>query len=339
MKTFINKENYIKIFILLLILIIPWGISDLTDSIRAEKITSDLAFYEINPCRVSLTEFLIKNVNVLYQDHYFLKSNNYSSIGCFGKISGITQVGYNFYISIGTNAIVNILLQGTFWTLLISLIFKEKNKFKIEKANYLISLFLTSILFCFSFFAEIRFYEKEFYLLDLSETRSYLFLFLLISFVLNNFLNVYLNRFNKVLYFIPFMYLFMGVFSGLNLHFYSLIIVFFGFVSLFSKNINKKFTTTYIIFASLWCIDSVGPNYYFKPDKLRGLTSTMYDLNSTFYWSIYFFFLVNGLLYLFRNNLKEFHFKYLYKNSFVVVVSLLLLGYAGSANPFFNFMK
>ena len=73
MKTFLKRENYTKIFFLLLILIIPWSISDTTDSISAEKITSDLAFYEINPCKVSLTEFLLKNTNVLYQDHYFIK--------------------------------------------------------------------------------------------------------------------------------------------------------------------------------------------------------------------------------------------------------------------------
>ena len=64
MKTFIKKENYMKIFFLLFILIIPWSISDVTDSISAEKITSDLAFYEINPCKVSLTEFLLKNIKV-----------------------------------------------------------------------------------------------------------------------------------------------------------------------------------------------------------------------------------------------------------------------------------
>ncbi len=339
MKTFIKKENHLKIFFLLLILIIPWSISDITDSISAEKITSDLRFYEINPCKVSLTEFLIKNINVLYQDHYFIKSSNYSSISCFGKIAGITQVGYDFYINIGTNSIINILLQGTFWTLLISFLTKEKKRFYIKKFDYIRSLFLTAALFSFSFFAEVRFYEKAFYFLELSDSTSYFMLFIIISFVLNNFLDVYLNRFNKIIYFVPFMYLFIGVFSGLNLHFYSLIFVFFGFVSFFSKNINKKFTITYIIFASIWCIDSIGPAYYFKPDKLRGLTSTMYDLNSTFYWSLYFFFLINGLFYLYRNNFEDFKFEKIYKNSLLIVIPILTLGYVGAANPIFNFMN
>ena len=339
MKTFIKKENYMKIFFLLLILIIPWSISDVTDSISAEKITSDLAFYEINPCKVSLTEFLLKNINVLYQDHYFIKSSNYSSISCFGKIAGITQVGYDFYINIGTNSIINILLQGTFWTLIMSFLTKEKKRFYIKKFDYIKSLVFTAALFSFSFFAEVRFYEKTFYLLDLSDSRSYFILFIIIAFVLNNLLDVYLSRFKKMIYLSPFMFLFIGVFSGLNLHFYSLIFVFFGFVSFFSKNINKKFTTSYIILTAIWCIDSIGPRYYFKPDKLRGLISTMYDLNSTFYWSLYFFLLINGLIYLYKNNFKDFKFEKIYKNSLLIVIPILTLGYAGSANPIFNFMN
>tara|TARA_B100001996_G_C18671087_1_gene596768 strand:+ start:545 stop:2500 length:1956 start_codon:yes stop_codon:yes gene_type:complete len=339
MKNLISKDNSLKIFFLFLILIIPWSISDINDSINAEKITSDLAFYEINPCKVSLTEFLLNNINVLYQDHYFLRSDNYSSITCFGKVTGITQVGYNFYISIGTNPLINILLQGTFWTLLISFLAKEKEKLHIKKTVYFNSLFLTAALFCFSFLAEVRYYEKTFYLLDFSQLRSYLILFPIILFVLNNFLEVYLTRSKKIIYLVPFMYLFVGVFNGLNIHFYSLIFVFFGFVSLFSKTINKKFTTSYIIFASIWLVDSVGPDYYFKPDKLRGLSSTMYDLNSTIYWSLYFFLLFNGLIYLYRANLKDFKFQYIYKNSYIVVISILILGYLGSANPFFNFMN
>ena len=249
---------------------------------------------------------MIKNINVIYQDHYFIKSSDYSSISCFGKIAGITQVGYNFYINVGTNSLISILLQGAFWTLVISFISKDKDRFYIRKIDYLRSLIFTAALFSFSFFAEVRFYEKAFYLLDLSETRSYFLLFIIIAFVLNNLIDVLLNRFNRVIYFVPFMYL---------------------------------FTTTYLIFVSLWCINSVGPPYYFKPDKLRGLTSTMYDLNSTFYWSVYFFFLITGLLYLYKNNLKEFKFEDIYKKSLFVVAPVLSLGYIGSANPFFNFMN
>ena len=59
---------------------------------------------------------------MIYQDHYKINFNNYSSIRCFGKITGIDQIGYEFNISIGTNTVVNLFLQSTIWLLLISTI-------------------------------------------------------------------------------------------------------------------------------------------------------------------------------------------------------------------------
>ena len=101
-------------------LIVPFSMSDFSDQIRPEKITSDLRFYEINTCSISLNEFLLENPNVIYQDHYKIRFNNYSSISCFGQITGIDQIGYTFYISIGTNTILNLFLQSIFWLILIS---------------------------------------------------------------------------------------------------------------------------------------------------------------------------------------------------------------------------
>ena len=104
MKQDEKKIISLKIFLLLLLFLIPFSLSDYSDSIIPEKITSDLAFYEINTCKISLNEFLIHNINVIYQDHYKIRFNNYSSVRCFGQITGIDQIGYTFYISIGTNS-------------------------------------------------------------------------------------------------------------------------------------------------------------------------------------------------------------------------------------------
>ena len=108
MKT--RNLQILKLLIIFLLLIIPFSISDYSDNVKPEKITSDLRFYEINTCSISLYEFLIENPNVVYQDHYKIRFNNYSSARCFGQITGIDQLGYTFYISIGTNSIVNLLL-------------------------------------------------------------------------------------------------------------------------------------------------------------------------------------------------------------------------------------
>ena len=52
-----------------------------------------------------------------------------------------------------------------------SFISKDKERFYVKKIDYLRSLIFTAALFSFSFFAEVRFYEKAFYLVDLSDIK------------------------------------------------------------------------------------------------------------------------------------------------------------------------
>ena len=165
MKT--NKKNtYFKLFLLIFLVFLPWSISDYQDNITPEKITSDLSFYEINTCSISLNEFLIHNVNVVYQDHYKIRYNNYSSIECFGRITGIDQINDVFYISIGTNSIVNLFLQ-TFGFILLLSFFKSNHGYKLKISNFAISL-LTSLFFCALIYSESRFYVKNLFLFDLT---------------------------------------------------------------------------------------------------------------------------------------------------------------------------
>ena len=58
MKT--KNINLIKFLTIFFLLIVPFSISDYSDNVEPEKITSDLRFYEINTCSISLNEFLIK---------------------------------------------------------------------------------------------------------------------------------------------------------------------------------------------------------------------------------------------------------------------------------------
>ena len=46
----------------------------------------DLSFYEINPCEVSLANFIFNNFNSLYQDHFSFVVDNYSSINVLVKL-------------------------------------------------------------------------------------------------------------------------------------------------------------------------------------------------------------------------------------------------------------
>ena len=170
-----------KILLLIVLIFLPFSLSDYSDTITPEKITSDLRFYEINTCSISLFEFLLENPNVVYQDHYKIRFKNYSSISCFGQITGIDQIGYTFFISIGTNTILNLFLQTIFWILLISFIPKKMEiSFKVSN---LVSFIFLLILFCFVFYSEQRFYSKSLFEFDLNRNNTYLYIFVYFLFV------------------------------------------------------------------------------------------------------------------------------------------------------------
>ena len=97
------KDKFLKVIFMLLLLVLPFiSIFGFYDN-DVDPISSDLRFYEINTCSIPLFQFLKSNLNVTYQDHYNLRANNYSSITCHGTLTGVDQIGYEFYISVGTN--------------------------------------------------------------------------------------------------------------------------------------------------------------------------------------------------------------------------------------------
>ena len=83
----IGTKNSIKIFLIVLILLLPWGVPNLEDNVEAKNIDSTtVGYYQINTCDISFIEALLKNgfnQNIIYE------FDNYSSIKCFGKINGV----------------------------------------------------------------------------------------------------------------------------------------------------------------------------------------------------------------------------------------------------------
>ena len=198
-----------KLTIIIFLTLIPFSISDYTDDVVPEKITSDLRFYEINTCSISLNEFLFHNPNVIYQDHYKIRFNNYSSIKCFGLITGIDQLNHEFYISIGTNTIVNLFLQSVFWLLIISII--KKDYFKKMKLVEFIFLGLASLLILILIYSEKRFYSNAFFELDLNIKISFIYLFSYIFFIGFYSVQILNSRSYQLINFLPFTFLFIGV--------------------------------------------------------------------------------------------------------------------------------
>ena len=334
-----KKILNIKFILVLLFFVLPWSIADYTDNLEPERVTSDLSFYEINTCKVSLSEFLIKNKNTIYQDHYHFTLNHYSSIGCFGKIAGVTQLNHEFYIAVGTNTIVSTLVQGYFLALAISFIKKNEKNNTLNNFKHQFSLLISSLFSIIFFYSEVRFYEKQFYLLDFSTSFTYVFLFIVMYSILKTIIEVINFRTDSLVNFIPFLFLFIGAFTGLNLNIFILIFVYFGVY----KFLNSKFLSWKVYgvltITLLWTINAIGENYTFKPDKIRGFTSSAFNYRSIFIWSITFFIFVVGLHYFFKLSTKKISFEKFTNNMIFVSFSLIILGVIGANFPFINFLN
>ena len=68
-----NKSFTLKLILLLLLVVLPWTLNNSSDDLKAQEITDDLSFYQINTCEFSLMEILIKNPKVAYQKHFKIR--------------------------------------------------------------------------------------------------------------------------------------------------------------------------------------------------------------------------------------------------------------------------
>ena len=330
-----NKLEFYKLIFLILLLIIPWLIADYSDKISAEQLgTEDTSFYEINPCKVSLVEYLKVDFGSTFKNHYFFRYNNYSSIECFGKFSGMALEKNIFSISIGTNTFINLLLQTLFWVLIISFLKIDNLERQPLQFKFFTTL-VTSGLLVFSIYSQPRFYEKNLYIFDFNIFKSYFLLFVIFFILISITIDIIYPRLPHLINYVPATFLLIGVYSGTNLSFFAIPIIFFGLISLFNKE-NLKLNLLTIIFLVFW-INNIGENFTFKPDKLRGFVSSTYDLNSVIYHSLFFVLLLNFLIW-FAKNFKDYFdfekFKFTYSTSIILIFSFGLIG----ANiPIFNF--
>ena len=335
----LSKNQLIKLLILLIFVLLPFSISDYSDNVVPEKITSDLDFYEINTCSISLTEFLIHNKNVIYQDHYKIRFNNYSSISCFGQITGIDQINNIFYISIGTNSLLNMFLQSINWFLVFSFFPKKKVSSNLQNSEYF-SLFFLSFMLCLLIYSEKRYYDNFiFFELDLQKSYSYFYLFIYLFSISYVFKTLIDSRSDEVINYVPFLYLFFGVFSGFNFYFLLIYFSYFGLNKILSiKNLrNKIYLLNFIIF--YWAYKAIGLNFYLKPDKIRGLSHADYNFLSVYIWSYLIVFALIGIYFFLMDKLDYFDITTLKNNYIFSSIFLIIFGYLGSTFPFINFMN
>ncbi len=153
-----------------------------------------------------------------------------------------------------------------------------------------------------------------------------------------NFINVVIPRINKLIILIPFSYIFIGNVSGFNFSLLSTIVVFYGIYSFLVNNVNWKLNKILFLFSFAWILNTSN-RYYFDPNKLRGFTSSIYEFNSSIFWSFFFIFILNGLVFLYKNSIKEFSYEKFLKNLQISSILLLLFGYLGANFPIINFFN
>ena len=286
----------LNILLILIVLVLPWVPSFLDSEVEIQELTDELGFYETYTCQISYSEFQLKNIFTLYQDHYRINLNEYSEAPCYGKLTGVDRVGDIFYISIGLNPLLTLFLQSLFLFLVILLLKKDEKLLLSENSTYAISILISSVLITFGFYSQTRYYEKNFADLDFRffETYQIIFAFVLFSsYILGYAFN---SRSNNLVNYFPFLFLIIGVPFGLNLYIYFLVFIFFGVYKTLTsyKTLNKLLLFSIFIF--VW-ITSVfkGNMFYLKPDKMIGLTSTVYSYESVIYWSLLLFLIVTGI--------------------------------------------
>ena len=334
-----SNQTIYRVLFLLLLLITPWLNADYSDDISPViPSQEDMTFYEVNPCEVSLFEFLRKVPTSIYQDHFHFRYNNYSSISCFGKISGATLLNNEFYISVGTNSFVNLVIQTLFWVTVFSFI-KKDSIFRLDSKK-IIALLLSTSLFTFTIISEIRFYEQNFYYFDFEDKFNTVLLAFFVGFALLHIMRVVEVRLNSLVNYLPFIFIFYGVYSGFNLSLYTLLLIFYGLILLLS--IQNKNGFIYLFFSILlvffWA-SNANKRYSFKTDKLRGFINSSFDFNSNLSWSIIFILTLAGLYYVYKNTLNYIDFQKIYSNFNITTIALLLIGLLGANFPILNFLN
>ena len=336
------KNNTFKILLILIMLVIPWLNSDSSNIPSIPKISQENnPFFEINPCKISLYEYFVSDIKSIYQDHYYFRLDTASSIKCFGRVTGIAVQQNNletqFFISVGANSLINLLLQGSFWLLLFSFVKKRKSFYIENNLVHNISIILTSYLVTFSIYSQQKYYDSNFYVFDLTKRSSYIFLFLIFLLLTKNFVEIYSVRSDKLFNFLPFIFLVFGIFSGFNLVFASLIFINSGIRALINREYNKKFLFTYLSLSFWWLINSNG-SFTFKPGKFRGFANSVYEFNSNLYWIAFFGLLIVGVFNELKINKQHFNLEkftnYFSISSFIILVTGLIASNFPALNLF-----
>ena len=145
-------------------------------------------------------------------------------------------------------------------------------------------------------------------------------------------------RYKNLLNYLPFTFLLIGTFSGMNLNFYLIVLSYFGLTSISKKNINS-IDLIYLGFSIIWLFNIQSNDYFFDGDKLRGFINSNLNVYSQLFWIIVFYLTVKGILFLVEKSISYFDELLFLKNLIISGSLVVIFGLLGSYFPFFNFFN
>jgi hypothetical protein len=323
--------------LLILILLLPFSLSDKQDNIDPEVLSdSSIGYYQSTTCKISLVEFYTKNLN--NSINVYFNNNDYADVRCFGKITGVDRLDNSYMVSIGTNTSINFIIQTSIWFILF--IFIPKNNIETKYSSKL--TLILPFIFIIQYLGEGKFYSKQniihnseikldnFYLLSI-------FLFLIVISLACQ--DIFKNRESNLINFFPFIFLIVGTYAGMNLNIYLIVISFFGVQSLRYKEEYSKIDIAYFLLSIIWILNTKNNEYFFDGDKLRGFTNSTFNETSQIFWIVVFYLFCKGMVSIVKKSLDYFDLDKLIKNFLLSGSLIVLLGIAGSRLPIINFFN
>ena len=356
----INKYKPLlkKTLVVLFLIFIPLKIYSIPNIKSALLIPENMEYYQENICNFTLFEILENSNSEVNIEIYTEPSG---TIECFGKHTWsqyfpeqLKENGWDEYkpavikVWIGTNINIDLILQSIFWLLFISFIPKSGNKKPyINQLSYL----FTSLLFYLHLIGESTYYKSitreydiDFVSREFNGNLYYENYFLYLYFltllgILFLFSNLLKSRFENLLNYFPFIFLFYGTYNSLNINFYLIIFSFLGINSFLNSNFNKKFISIYFMFSIFWILNLKNENLLFDVDKLRGFTNSTQNLSSLIFWIILFYFFTTGFFYLFKETYESLKLDLIIRNFLISGTLIFLFGSISSMFRLFNFIS
>lgn len=325
-----------KFFLLFLILFIPWGISSSSPS-------SDLAFIDINTvgmfqtktCEYSLSSVIFENLN--NQELTILPDLN-SKLECHGRINGADYLLGEVKLYIGTNPNIDLLVQTIFWLLIMWLI--PKTKIKVFKYPNLTSLVLL-ILFYIHLNGERNYYEQYFrdFNLEISFDNYWLLSILVVFYLSTVLITDFIStRFYNILNFLPYLFLISGAYNSFNLNIFLLIFSTLGIYSVQERKVNLKFSILYLILTVFYQFNSINNNVFFDVDKLKGFVNSSQSSLSILFWSIIYYLMTAGLIYVVNESREIINLELLKSNFLISGAFSVFFGLLSTINSIFSFV-